>query len=92
MKILTLQTIRALMNLNHTSGSPIKIITNNILIRSQLKKVKTRLIYKLDKQKCHLDRLLKNKNNKIIEITKMAYLKMKKDLMLKMIYILRIYR
>jgi hypothetical protein len=49
MKILTLQTIRALMNLNHTSGSPIKIITNKILIRSQLKKVKTRLIYKLDK-------------------------------------------
>ena len=80
------------MNLNHTSDSPIKIITNNILIRSQLKKVKTRQIYKLDKQKCHLDRLLKNKNNKIIEITKMAYLKMKKDLMLKMIYILRIYR
>jgi hypothetical protein len=49
MKILTLQTIRVLMNLNHTLGNPINIITNSILIRSQLKKVKTRLIYKLDK-------------------------------------------
>ena len=40
---------------------------------------------------CQWDLSLKNPNNKIIETTKMDYLKMKKDRMLKMMCTLKIY-